>query len=104
MAKAPPDSLDERIRKGQIDRLIFQRVEQAWQAGWPLSPTAQVADRYLPKSLARGTDFRASEIKAAMLMHIEAGNLQQDQLPKKGLRGLRVHRNPERLKSYGQRF
>ncbi len=35
-----------------------------------------------------------------MLLHVEAGNLQQDQLPKKGLKGLRVVRKPQELKSY----
>ncbi len=100
VAKAPPDSLSERARKRQIDRLIFERVEQAWQAGWPLSPTPQVAERYLPKSLARGSNFKAREIKAAMLLHVEAGNLQSDQLPKKGLRGLRVVRKPQGVLSY----
>ncbi len=100
VAKAPPDSLGERARKRQIDRLVFERVEQAWEAGWPLSPTPQVQDRYLPKCLARGSGFKAKEIKAAMLLHVEAGNLQQDQLPKKGLKGLRVVRKPQELKSY----
>ena len=100
VAKALPDSLSERARKRQIDRLIFERVEQAWEAGWPLSPTAQVQDRYLPKCLARGSGFKAKEIKAAMLLHVEAGNLQPDQLPKKGLKGLRVVRKTQELKSY----
>ena len=100
VAKALPDSLSERARKRQIDRLLFERVDQAWAAGWPLSPTPQVQDRYLPKCLARGSGFKAQEIKAAMLLHVEAGNLQQDQLPKKGLKGLRVVRKPQELKSY----
>ncbi len=104
VAKALPNSLEERVRKDQIDRLIFERVAQAWAANWPLSATPQVGERYLPKILASRSDFRAGEIKAAMNLHLEAGNLQQDQLPKKGLKGLRVHRKPERLKSYEQRF
>ena len=49
--------------------------------------------------LASGSGFNAGEIKAAMVLHLEAGNLQLDQLPKKGLKGLRVVRKPERLKS-----
>ncbi len=100
VAKALPDSLEERARKRQIDRLIFERVEQAWAANWPLSPTPQAAERYLPKSLARGSNFKAGEIKAAMLLHVEAGDLQPDQLPKKGLRGLRVVRKPQGVLSY----
>ena len=99
VAKALPNSLQERARKNQIDRLLFERVEQAWLAHWPLSPVPQVGERYLPKMLARGSGFKAGEIKAAMVLHLEAGNLQLDQLPKKGLKGLRVVRKPERLKS-----
>ena len=100
VAKASPDSLTERSRKRQIDRLVFERVEQAWQAGWPLSATPQVTDRYLPKCLASGSGFKAKEIATAMLLHLEAGNLKQDQLPKKGLKGLRVVRKPQEIKSY----
>ena len=99
-AKAPPDSLTERARKRQIDRLIFERVEQAWAAGWPLSAATQVGERYLPKALAKKGGFRAHEIRAAMALHIEAGNLQPDRLPNQGLRGLRVIRKPEGLRSY----
>jgi len=104
VAKAPPDSLEERARKRQIDRLIFERVGQAWAAGWPLSASAQAGDRYLPKALAKRGGFRAHEIRAAMALHIEARNLQPDRLPNKGLRGLRVVRKPEGLKSYDQSF
>ncbi len=104
VAKAPPDSLEERARKRQIDRLIFERVEQAWAANWPLSATPQVGERYLPKIIASRSDFRAGEIKAAMLLHVEAGNLQPDQLPKKGLKGLRVVRKPQGVLSYDERF
>jgi RecA-family ATPase len=100
VAKAPVDSLEDRARKRQIDRMIFERVEQAWAANWPLSATAQTGDRYLPKALAKRGGFKAKEIKAAMHLHLEAGNLQQDKLPKKGLTGLRVERKPQGLKSY----
>ncbi len=100
VAKAPPDSLEERARKRQIDRLIFERVEQAGAANWPLSATAQTGDRYLPKALAKRGGFKAKEIKAAMHLHLEAGNLQQDKLPKKGLTGLRVEHKPQGLQSY----
>ena len=100
VAKAPPDSLEERARKRQIDRLVFERVEQAWAANWPLSASAQAGERYLPKALAKRGGFRAKEIKAAMHLHLEAGNLQQDKLPKKGLTGLRVERKPQGMQSY----
>ena len=49
--KPDPDSFDERVHKRQLDRLLFERVRQAWEQGDPLSSKPQAADRFLPAKL-----------------------------------------------------
>ena len=92
--KPDPSSFDERMRKRRLDRFMFERVRQAWEANWPLSPNAQAGDRYLPKVIAAKGEFSAKEAKAAMQAHIEAGNLMPDRKNARSSMGLRVVRDP----------
>ena len=92
--KPDPDSLDESARKRQLDRFMFERVRQAWDADWPLSPNPQAGDRYLPRAVAAKGEFAAKEAKAAMHLHMEAGNLKPDRKNARSSMGLRVIRDP----------
>ena len=92
--KAPTGSIEEQIRKRQIDQLIFEKIQTHWEAGCPLSITPSTGDRYLPRALGRISDFEADELKAAMLLHIDGGNLKVDQKTTRSLKGLCIKRKP----------
>ena len=73
---------------------MFERIRQAWDANWPLSPNPQAGDRYLPKVIAGTGEFSAKEAKVAMQVHIQAGNLKPDRKNARSSMGLRVAKDP----------
>ena len=92
------DSFDQRFRRRRLDKLLFERVEAAWKADWPLSPSPSTGERYLPRALARDSEFRADELREAMDAHLKNGSLRVGQVKSKGARGLCVVNQGEETK------
>jgi hypothetical protein len=92
--KPDSSSFDERLRRRRLDQFMFERICQAWDAGWPLSPAPQTKERYLPKSLASDGEFSAKELAEAMSGHLKAGNIAVDQKTARSPKGLRVKKTP----------
>ena len=92
--KPDPTSSDQRMRKRRLDKLVFEQVRQAWDADWPLSPNPQAGERYLPKAIARLSEFSAKDAKDAMLTHMTAGNLKVDRKSARKPTGLNVEKDP----------
>ena len=90
------DAFDTRFGNRQIDRLIFDLCEKAWEARSPHSDQKNQGHRYLPSVVARQSGFKVKEVEAAMIAHIDAGNLRPGQQAKsRGQKGLKVVRRPE---------
>lgn len=92
-------SVERSIRQSQLDKIIFERVQEAWASGSPLSPNWQARSRYLPAIIARQptNDFKKDEIQVAMDAWMDSGHLVMDQKKNKAPRGLRVGKWPESL-------
>ena len=88
------DSFDQRFRRKRLDKLLFERVEKAWKADWPLSAEPSTVERYLPQALTKKSEFKAEEIREAMQTHLENGNLKVDSRTSRTARGLKVVSNP----------
>ena len=89
-----PDSFTRRFHQRALDKVIFQHVVEAWNAGNPLSSRPQAADRYLPAKIARTTDFKRRDIEAAMLIWMDNDHLVLDRKNTRSPRGLRVEKYP----------
>ncbi len=68
------DAFDTRFGNRQIDRLIFDLCEKAWEARSPHSDQKNQGHPYLPSVVARQSGFKVKEVEAAMIAHIDAGN------------------------------
>ena len=89
-----PDAFDASLHKHSLDTLMFERIQKAWENGYPLSPEPCTGDRYLPRALSRGSNFKVAEVKTAMWAHLDAGNLTVDRTKTRSSKGLKVVRNP----------
>jgi hypothetical protein len=90
---AKPDSFENRIRIRSLDDVIFARVAEGWNKGQPYSGRPQAAeDRYLPRLIARTTDFKAKEARTALESWLASGNLEYRQVKGRRREGLMVAR------------
>ena len=96
VAEPPPDSFEAGVRKRRLEKLVLDKIEEAWNAKSPYSDVPQAVSRYLPSVLARTTDFRVDELKAEMLALQDGGFLTVDQHNSRTPRGLKVARRPAR--------
>ncbi len=84
-----------RIRRRNLDTLIFEKVAEGWNRGRPYSIHAQTKDRYLPTHIARTTEFKAKEVDAAIIGWMDSGHIVTDQVTTKTPAGLRVETRPD---------
>ena len=89
-----PDVFDTSVRNRRLDKVLFEQVAKAWGNDWPLSAEPRCGDRYLPKAIARTTEFKVNEARLAMLSHLDAGNLKVEQRLTRTPTGLKVARDP----------
>ena len=88
------------IEQGQLDRLIFTEVANAWERRVPLSPHPQAAGRYLPQLLASKSAFKARQIKDRTMGWIASGHIATDQsLSARMKSGLKVEKWPDGISS-----
>ena len=85
-----PDELQRRFNTRRMNELIFDMVRKGWERKNPYSETPQTGDRYLPRAIARQGDFKAGEVRAAMVGWMDQGFLVVDRHSAKSPRGLRV--------------
>jgi RecA-family ATPase len=87
---AAPDQFALRFQRQAIERLILERVAQAWAQDYPLSAIPQTADRYLPRALAAASKFSIDDIKTVMLSLLDTSQLKRGQRTTRTPAGLRV--------------
>ena len=95
VAADKPGALSQRIRRRQLERLIFEKVQEGWDRDAPYSSRPQMADQYLPGVISRTTEFKHPEIKAALQSWIDSGHIVTDQKTTRSPRGLRIAKQPE---------
>lgn len=78
------------LRTRQLERLVLEKIDEAWRRDNPLSDTPQSRDRYLPPALARQSGFKAADVKKVMVGLLDGGVIVPDQRTTRLPRGLRV--------------
>ena len=90
-----PGSLEQRVRKRQIDQFIFTQIAAAWDRDMPLTAEPRTGkDRYLPAVLCGGGEYKKAELHAAMMTNLSAGNIKVDQRKTRTPKGLKLIANP----------
>lgn len=89
-----PGSFEAKARARQLDNLIFDKVQEAWDRDNPLSTVANQAHRYLPSAISRASDFSTAEARSVMVQMLDGGVLSEGRRNSRVPRGLRVVRRP----------
>ena len=99
VASPTADGVGGLLRRQQLDALILETCQKHWEVGNPLADVKNQGDRYLPRVIARQTEFTFKEAKEALVELIDKGYLLPSQpVTPRGRKGLKVIQRPEKVR------